>query len=233
MEVVMKKYLALVLTVVFIFVLGCTNMKKYDPLMNDAKTALENAKSAQADTYSKEIMQKAEDAYAQAQKAYENKKPADVEKYANSTIDLANQAKASAETAKKEAERIMQVKSDYNTKLNDLTSKIDDIKSEPEYYQKTQDLIEQAKAAFDAGEYDKALQTINLANDTYNKGLEVKNSKPSSYKVVKGDCLWNIAKKPKIYGDPFKWPRIYKANKNQIKDPDLIYPNQVFKIPRN
>ena len=29
----------------------------------------------------------------------------------------------------------------------------------------------------------------------------------------------------------FAWPIIYKANRDQIKDPDLIYPKQVFKIP--
>ncbi len=55
---------------------------------------------------------------------------------------------------------------------------------------------------------------------------------PDSYTVVKGDCLWNIAKKDYIYNDPFKWPRIYEANKDKIKDPDLIYPKQVFRIIR-
>ena len=55
---------------------------------------------------------------------------------------------------------------------------------------------------------------------------------PDSYMVIKGDCLWNIAKKDYIYADPFKWPTIYEANKDKIKDPDLIYPKQVFKIPR-
>jgi nucleoid-associated protein YgaU len=55
---------------------------------------------------------------------------------------------------------------------------------------------------------------------------------PDSYTVIKGDCLWNIAKKDYIYNDPFKWPTIYEANKDKIKDPDLIYPKQVFKIPR-
>jgi nucleoid-associated protein YgaU len=55
---------------------------------------------------------------------------------------------------------------------------------------------------------------------------------PESYTVVRGDCLWNIAKKDYIYNDPFTWPRIYEANKDQIKDPDLIYPQQVFRIPR-
>jgi len=55
---------------------------------------------------------------------------------------------------------------------------------------------------------------------------------PEEYTVVRGDCLWNIAKKDYIYNDPFKWPRIYEANKDKIKDPDLIYPDQVFRIIR-
>ena len=51
------------------------------------------------------------------------------------------------------------------------------------------------------------------------------------YTVVKGDCLWNIAKKENIYGNGFAWPKIYHANKDQIKDPNLIYPAQVIKVP--
>lgn len=52
-----------------------------------------------------------------------------------------------------------------------------------------------------------------------------------SYKVVKGDCLWNIAKKKEHYGNGFAWPVIYKANREKIKNPDLIYPAQEFSIP--
>jgi len=52
-----------------------------------------------------------------------------------------------------------------------------------------------------------------------------------SYKVVRGDHLWGIAKKKEHYGNGFAWPIIYKANRDQIKNPDLIYPDQVFKIP--
>ncbi len=47
------------------------------------------------------------------------------------------------------------------------------------------------------------------------------------------DCLWNIAKKPSIYNDPWRWPKIYMANRNQIRNPDLIYPKEVLKIPAN
>lgn len=46
------------------------------------------------------------------------------------------------------------------------------------------------------------------------------------------DCLWNIAKKPDIYNDPFAWPKIWRANDDQIKNPDLIYPGQQLTIPK-
>ena len=58
-------------------------------------------------------------------------------------------------------------------------------------------------------------------------------SLPTEHKVVKGECLWWIAEYKQIYNDPFMWPLIYKANRGQIKNPDLIYPNQVFIIPRD
>ncbi|MCS6984985.1 MAG: DUF4398 domain-containing protein [Leptospiraceae bacterium] len=45
------------------------------------------------------------------------------------------------------------------------------------------------------------------------------------------DCLWRIAEYKFIYGNPFLWPKIYRANKHQIKNPDLIYPGQIFDIP--
>lgn len=50
--------------------------------------------------------------------------------------------------------------------------------------------------------------------------------------VKKGECLWWIAEYEDIYNDPFMWPLIYNANKDQIKDPNLIYPGQEFSIPR-
>ncbi len=50
-----------------------------------------------------------------------------------------------------------------------------------------------------------------------------------SYVVVSGDSLSKIAKR--FYGDAAKWPRIHEANRDQIKDPDLIHPGQRLKIP--
>ena len=50
-----------------------------------------------------------------------------------------------------------------------------------------------------------------------------------TYVVVKGDSLSKIAKRE--YGDANKWRTIYEANKDLIKDPDLIYPGQELKVP--
>jgi len=63
--------------------------------------------------------------------------------------------------------------------------------------------------------------------------LQTENLLPDSHTVVKGECLWYIAGYPRIYDNPLQWPIIYKANRDRIKHPDLIYPGQVFTIPRD
>lgn len=50
------------------------------------------------------------------------------------------------------------------------------------------------------------------------------------YEVVRGDSLWAISGKSDVYDNPYQWPLIYKANLNQIKDADLIFPGQQFEI---
>jgi len=64
-------------------------------------------------------------------------------------------------------------------------------------------------------------------------GAKGKAGTLETYVVKKGDCLWAIAKKKKVYNDPFLWPLIYDANKGKIKKANLIYPGQKLKIPRS
>ncbi len=61
----------------------------------------------------------------------------------------------------------------------------------------------------------------------------MKDEPVTQYTVVRGDNLWDIAGFRIIYGNPYQWPLIFKANASQIKDADLIYPNQVLVIPRD
>lgn len=62
------------------------------------------------------------------------------------------------------------------------------------------------------------------------------------YTVVKGDCLWKIAGMTQHYGNPRLWPAIWEANRDgvvsaparvpkTIRNPNLIYPGQVLRIP--
>lgn len=50
------------------------------------------------------------------------------------------------------------------------------------------------------------------------------------YVVARGDSLWRISEK--YYNRGSKYPRIYKANRDRIADPDLIYPCQRFRVPK-
>ena len=53
------------------------------------------------------------------------------------------------------------------------------------------------------------------------------------YEVVRGDSLWSISGKAETYNNPYQWPLIYKANRDQIQDADLIQPGQNLAVDRN
>ncbi len=51
----------------------------------------------------------------------------------------------------------------------------------------------------------------------------------SSYTVVSGDCLWNIAKR--YLGDGSRYTEIWELNRDKVVNPNLIYPGQVLTLP--
>ena len=64
-----------------------------------------------------------------------------------------------------------------------------------------------------------------------NNNIEVTNPVPEAvfHTVVKGEYLSLISKK--YYGDAMRYNEIFEANKPMLKDPDLIYPGQLLRIP--
>lgn len=62
--------------------------------------------------------------------------------------------------------------------------------------------------------------------------LKIPREHPYTYTVASDEWLSRIAGYWEIYGDYRKWPLIYEANRDRIKDPDLIYVNQELVIPR-
>ncbi|KEI16833.1 hypothetical protein Z959_08290 [Clostridium novyi B str. ATCC 27606] len=79
----------------------------------------------------------------------------------------------------------------------------------------------------------KSVNTFKASNGGKSKVVTQKprtvTKKPSTgikYTVKKGDCLWNIAKR--FYGNGMRYKSI--ARKNNIKNPNLIYPGQVLNL---
>jgi nucleoid-associated protein YgaU len=56
--------------------------------------------------------------------------------------------------------------------------------------------------------------------------VKAPKSTTKSYVVKKGDSLWKISARKGTLGDAFRWPLLFKANRDQIQDPDFIEPKQ-------
>jgi len=113
-------------------------------------------------------------------------------------------------------------------------------------------LIKKAKKALKDGNEDKAIKLANKAKKQADDAIAQKyfeldrikdiigttavmatGTGSGDYQVVSGDNLWDISAKSEIYANPYQWPLIYKANKSQIKDADLIYPGQSLTIDQD
>jgi len=81
-------------------------------------------------------------------------------------------------------------------------------------------------------EYADRLALLKEGKDIIEAKLTeaIKKSIPDYYEVEKGDSLWKIAER--FYSTGEKWIRIFEANTDKIKNPDMIYPYQRFTIPK-
>jgi predicted nucleic acid-binding Zn-ribbon protein len=141
---------------------------------------------------------------------------------------------------------------DFRAEFSDLDNKIANLEStleaaKPKYYEDTYTVVR--------GDWLSKISGYSFIYDDYKKWpiifranrdiikdpnliypnqiIKIPRGLPNAWKVYKGECLWRIASYPEVYGNAVQWPLIYRANKDQIKDPDLIYPNQIFEIPRD
>lgn len=127
--------------------------------------------------------------------------------------------------------------------VNEAKLAIQKANAEGALWRDTEDMVGQAEAAIKAGDCDKAAklaadarrqaETALAQHQAEMAKMAASKSADSNYTVSRGDSLWGISGKGEVYGNPYQWPLIYKANRDKIKDADLIYPGQVFAINRS
>jgi nucleoid-associated protein YgaU len=80
------------------------------------------------------------------------------------------------------------------------------------------------------GKDGKPVARLELAFERLTTAPGVAGGDNRKISIVKGDNLWNIARAH--YGEGLQYTIIFNANKDQIRDPDLIYPGQNFSLPK-
>ncbi len=98
----------------------------------------------------------------------------------------------------------------------------------------TVNLLDEAKSYWENGVEARNDKNFKLAEEYFVQAQiylsEYKNnSVNNAHEVISGDSLWRIA--GQTLNEPFLWPQVWRSNRNQIANPDLIFPGQIFIIP--
>ena len=153
---------------------------------------------------------------------------------------IAENSLKTAQTKMKKYEALEKIK-ETKELYNKIESKIDH-KKENKQFNQAKDSLAKGESLWAEGKYalsivatakaHSLLKTISSA-PTLNVSSN-KYGKYPFYYIVKSrkintDCLWRISLN--LYKNAAWWPKIYRANKDKIKNVDLIYPGQKFLIP--
>jgi len=131
-----------------------------------------------------------------------------------------------------EIERNAKKIADYEGMIEQLRAKLQEQKDLS--YQEKQKLLDDLTFLLEERELiqnnfnqyrTKILRLESEIAELYNKMASLEKDESSQYyEIKKGDCLWNIAKNR--YNEGIAWTKIFEANQELIKNPDLIYPYQ-------
>lgn len=142
--------------------------------------------------------------------------------------------------------QVKKLESDYNAQKGE----VDGLQEEIEYYENLPKVHVVEKGEFlqkisgyeriyaDAAKWPRIYfankDKINDPNLIYpGWELTIPRDWPSTWTVRQDEYLSKIANYWEVYDDASQWPRIYEANKDQISDPDMIWPGWELSIPRD
>jgi LysM repeat protein len=96
----------------------------------------------------------------------------------------------------------------------------------------TQDTVAPGVYTLRADQIDGTGKVLARVSIPFSKNDFAGDLKEGTFIVVQpGNSLWRLARQ--TYGTGFNYSVIYEANKGQITDPDLIYPGQIFALPKS
>lgn len=172
-------------------------------------------------------------------------------------VEYAREAEKNAQLSE-DYIRKMLLRAEAETEMNRARTRLTwarEIKADVNYteaFSAAADNVDKGSRAFNNEDYESAKNYAALAleclagisEDGTGEAVAVEPSSdgkiplPSRYKVgnwnSNRDCFWNIAGNEAVYGDSFKWKKLYNANKDLLPDPsnpDLILPDTVLEIP--
>lgn len=225
MKIAKMLRISVVFALAFGLLAGCATTPSEE--QTAAEQAIAEAKAAVAESQAGGWPNaEAESLLSQAEEAY------DAKDYAKAT-DLANKSKQYVAASKA---------------IFDAKAAVAAAEAAGSSWRDTENLIGQAEKALSEGDTAKAIQLANEARRQAENALRQAEAEKArlaseaaatpaagadtSYTVSRGDSLWHISGKSSVYGNPYQWPLIYKANRSKIKDADLIYPGQQLTINR-
>ena len=145
------------------------------------------------------------------------------------TVEIEDaQLRALNEPIKDESEGVPE---DIPIKESDTQVNADE--QDTDYLAFAQTLWEKGVTARNAGQFDLAKDYFRQADayiDVYETNA-VSQTYTVVYREVATDCLWRISNREEIFDNPYLWPKIWRANRRIIQNPDLIYPGQILAIP--
>jgi nucleoid-associated protein YgaU len=126
-------------------------------------------------------------------------------------------------------------KDQYESYCADLAAELDRVSTQAtDVGQQAQSTKGQVSAAQkDIQQLEQQYQAKKSEVDAVQGEIDYFEGLPKMWTVKDGEFLYKISGYEEIYADPLKWPRIYRANKDRIQDPNLIFPGWELAIPRD
>jgi nucleoid-associated protein YgaU len=258
MKKISTRYGVLTLVAVMMLVAFAGCAKPPTEEMTDARMAFQAATDAEAQTYASDKYMSAEEALNEATALMEKKKYKEAREKALEALKLSREAHANAVTSRNMANRGAEEIYEMALAVLNSANQAGAYTYAEAQMLDAERTLEEAKRAYEVGDYVTAKQLAQAALEKAQEaeaiakqvGMQKKEEQarriageivdpgatrmpyPTNHVVIKGETLWWIAEYKQIYDDPFQWPVIYRANRDKIRDPDLIYPDQNFVIPR-